>query len=268
MKNLYKAAVLAGVIAFGHGVVRGHEKDPKSFTFSPGLTRAEQIEQAIDERIWALSNVTCHEETERYEVRGSATRETGILETNVEVLNGSEKYSAIRMNQKKFPDMHHVPGTWSVGEMVTLLQVTRDAIDAGQVQFADDETADLGKTVIMTFTYPAYSQRWYLKVKSQLHWMPFEGRVWESPETGEILRVTWRAASLPADIGVSEVTWTVDFKSVDISSLVMTLPTEARYQVTYRSGGNRIDRNVTHFSEYRRYGSDSAIRFEDVQAGE
>lgn len=223
---------------------------------------AGQIADGLDERLRTLANVICSEETARYARRGKSTNQVDTLHVNVEVLEGVEKYSEIRRKDKIYTDMKKVPGTWSVGEMATLLQATRDAIETGQVQIARDETSDLGPSEVMTFRYTAAERRWYLLTNSQVHWLPFEGRLWASPD-GEIRRITWFSKDVPTDTGVSQVLWTVDFSRVDLEPVVVTLPETVLYQVTYKNGADRMDWNVTHFSGYRRFGSETAVHFDD-----
>jgi hypothetical protein len=236
-------------------------------TVTPGRTAElsvkQSIESALDERLSALANILCHERIKRYAQNGSATSFLDSLDTNVEVDNGVERYSGIRSKHKVFRDMASVPGSWSIGEMATVLRTTLDAIRQGTGQIGQDELAGAGPAVVMAFRYPASSLRWYLKVKSEIYWMAFEGRVWALPDTGKILRITWRASDPPAESGVAEVLWTVDFSPVDVSSRTLTLPQQAVYQVTYPQGPNRTDRNVTNFSHYRRYSADSAIHFDE-----
>jgi hypothetical protein len=225
--------------------------------------QARQIERALDERLEVLSNVICQEEIARYAKKGKETNQVDTLHLNVEVLEGVEKYSGIRRREKTYMSMQKLPGTWSVGEMATLLSATRDAILSGQIQIGRDETSELGPSSVMTFSYTAEERRWYLLTRSQMHWLPFEGRVWASPDTGEIRRITWYSKDVPSDAGVSQVVWTVDFSPVDLSPVVVTLPEKALFQVTYKNGGDRMDWNVTHFSEYRRYGSETEVHFDD-----
>lgn len=225
--------------------------------------QARRIESALDQRLKALTNVICHEEIARYARRGKTTSQVDTLDLNVEVLDGIEKYSGIRRKQKVYPNMQKLPGTWSVGEMATLLSATRDAINLGDAEVGMDELADFGKSSMVTFSYTAGSRRWYLKANSQVHWLPFEGRIWTSPETGEIRRISWLASDVPTESGVAQVLWTVDFSPVDLAPQVVTLPEKAVFQITYKNGADHVDWNVTHFSEYRRYGSETAIHFEE-----
>jgi hypothetical protein len=221
------------------------------------------MESALDRQLSAVGAVVCHETIARYSRNGNATIHMDTLEANVDVIDGTERYTTVQRKQKAFSDIRDVPGMWSVGEVATLLQISRDAVRLGTAQIGEEETAGLGRTLAMTFTYSGDSRRWYLKAHSQIYWMPFEGRVWVSPETGAVLRISWRACDVPARSGVSEVLWTVDFRPVEVSSRPLTLPLEARYQVTYEHRPERIDWNVTHFSQYRRYSSDSSIRFDE-----
>jgi hypothetical protein len=246
---------------FGNAFTRAPSAPSKAAHQLPA--EARRIESALDQRLWALANVICHEQIARYARRGKTTNQLDTLDVNVEVLDGIEKYSRILLKQKQYPNMQKLPGTWSVGEMATLLSATRDAIDLGDVQLGEEEVSDLGRTSTMAFSYAAGSQRWYLRANSQIHWLPFEGRVWTSPETGEIRRITWFSRDLPTETGVTQVLWTVDFSPVDLSSLVVTLPEKALFQITYKNGADRVDWNVTHFSEYRRYGSDTAVHFDE-----
>jgi hypothetical protein len=247
--------------AFGNAFTRGPSVP---FKAAHQLSdQAQRIESALDQRLAALANVICHEQIARYARRGKTTSQMDTLDVNVEVLGGIEKYSRILLKQKQYPNMQKLPGTWSMGEMATVLSATRDAINLGDAQIGQDEPSDLGRSSMMTFTYPAGSQRWYLRVNSQIHWLPFEGRVWTSSETGEILRISWLARDLPTGTGVAQVLWTVDFSPVNLSPVVVTLPAKAVFQITYRNSEDHVDWNVTQFSEYRRYASESAIHFDE-----
>ena len=243
--------------------------NPSTQAPAPSLTttfvsdQARRIEFAINQRLRTLANVVCHEQIARYAKRGSTTNQMDTLDVNVEVQGGIEKYSEIRRREKLYSGMEKLPGTWSVGEMATLLSATRDAIESGGVQVGQSETPDLGQTSVMTFRYAAESRRWYLRAHSEVHWLAFEGRVWASPETGEIRRISWLADNLPAGSGATQVLWTVDFGPVDLSPTVLTLPEKALFEITYRDGRDRMDWNVTRFSEYKRFGSESAIHFDE-----
>jgi hypothetical protein len=225
--------------------------------------QAGRIRQGLNERLRTMANVICREKTERYARRGRATSQMDTLQLTVEVLEGVEKYSEIRRRDKTYVNMQKVPGTWSVGEMATLLKASRDAIDLGQTHIVEEEDSDLGPSSVMTFSYTADARRWYLITNSQIHWLPFEGRLWASPDTGEIRRITWFAKDVPPDAGVSQVLWTVDFSRVDLAPVAVTLPEKATFQVTYKDRTDRIDWNVTHFSGYRRYGAETAIHFDE-----
>lgn len=257
-------SILAGAL-----LLFGLQKGIEAQNPAPALTttfvsdEAHRIEFAINQRLRTLANVVCHEQIARYAKRGSKTNQMDTLDVNVEVQQGIEKYSDIRLREKEYSGMDKLPGTWSVGEMATLLSATRDAIELGGVQIGQGETPDLGRTSLMTFSYPAESRRWYLKTHSRIHWLAFEGRVWASPDTGEIRRISWLASNLPTDSGATQMLWTVDFGPVDLSPTVLTLPEKALFQITYRDGGDRMDWNVTRFSEYKRFGSETAIHFDE-----
>src|SRR5580658_4870963 len=165
-------------------------------------TRNRRVESTLDERMSLLGNVICHDQIARYELKQNVITRRDTLDTDVEVLNGTEKYSELRWKQKQFWDIQQVPGTWSVGEMATVLGITRDAVRTSTFQSRDDDTDGLGPAIEMDFSYPASSRRWYLKVNSRIQWIAFEGRLWISRETGDVLRVSLLAKDLSLDTGV------------------------------------------------------------------
>ncbi len=196
---------------------------------STETARSRWIESAIDGQLSAVASVICHERTSRYTTKGKATRRMDTLDVNVSVLNGLERYSEIWSEGKTFRAMEDIPGTWSAGEIITLLSVIREALRAGTVRMEQDEQTGRRHPILMTFSDPASSRHWSINVDSQKYWMSFEAQVWVSPETGEILRVSWRASDPPAAAGVSEFLWTVDFSPVKLAAQVLTLPREASF---------------------------------------
>lgn len=219
------------------------------------------IEAALDRRLSALPGFVCHEKIMRYVQKGAGNNLLGTLDRNVEIFKDVERYSEIRWNKKPVRDMDAVPGSWSVGEMTTVLKITQDALRAGGVRTGQQSLAGEGLTTAISFAFPASARRWFIRIDSTLRWMPFEGRAWASGQSGEILRTSWHAGGLPEDSGLSDVLWTIDFKATEVSSEVMMLPDHALYQVTYATGRNRIDRNLSRFSDYRRFGASSTVHF-------
>jgi len=102
---------------------------------------------------------------------------------------------------------------------------------------------------------------WDLQVGSQHYPIPFTTDVWISVASGEILKIARKSISIPADTRISEIDWDVSLAAVDLSGKTWLLPTAAGYSVTY-SESKRREWNRMSFSNYRRYGSESALKFD------
>src|ERR1700712_1886197 len=68
----------------------------------PAPQHLTKMQADLDERLSALSNIICHEQISRYSRNGNTTSQLDMLETDVEVAKGVEKYSSIRRNKKVY----------------------------------------------------------------------------------------------------------------------------------------------------------------------
>ena len=63
---------------------------------------------------------------------------------------------------------------------------------------------------------------------------------------------------------ISEVDWSVKLAPVELNGHTWLLPKSGQYAVLYAES-NRREWNLMSFSDYRRYGSEVAVRFDDVK---
>jgi hypothetical protein len=118
----------------------------------------------------------------------------------------------------------------------------------------------------LSFRHEGQDDAWTLAVGSRVYPMPFEGTVWISPKSGEVARIQWHAANLPSKAEVAEVEWSVSFGPATIGGKLRAVPVKATYTVVYASKRDRTDRNETLFSDFRQYGSEVKVSFEDEPA--
>jgi hypothetical protein len=117
--------------------------------------------------------------------------------------------------------------------------------------------------VMFPYDVDEASSTWDFVVKSHRYVLPFHGELWISQSTGEVLRIRRVAQRIDVSTGISEVDWTVDFSKVEIGGQPLCLPAKARYSVTYLRDQSR-EWNLMSFSGYRRFGSESTIKFAEV----
>jgi hypothetical protein len=234
-------------------------------TNPPAITWTDpaKLQATLDEKIALLSSVVIHEKILRYSQAGNTVRRLDTLDTDVEVIDGTERYSEVRRNRVALAHTGDITGAWSFGEIVTLLRGTRDALDQHVLDTRSTITENGRPVVRMAFYYPAASHRWFVSVASRVYWLEFEGRIWISPQTGDVLRISWEStAAPPAAAGVASVLWTVDFRSVDVAGRICTLPDTGIYRVNHSVGDAWSEWNVTRFLGIGRYGSQVNVRFE------
>jgi hypothetical protein len=222
-----------------------------------------KLRASIDEKISLLSSVVLHETVARYTQARKTVRHIDTLDTDVEIIDGAERYSGFRRNSVALADSGKITGAWSFGEVVTLLRGARDALDQSVLDTRSIVIENGTPVIRLAFRYPSDSHRWFVSVDSRIYWLDFEGDLRISPATGDILRISWQStASPPAVTGVASVLWTVDFRSAEIGGRICTLPDNGTYRVNHSVGDAWSEWNVTKFSEIGRYGSQVSVTFD------
>jgi hypothetical protein len=85
--------------------------------------------------------------------------------------------------------------------------------------------------------------------------------VWISTATGEILQIARNSLAMPLETRITGIEWEVALGTVDLNGRQWLLPKSANYTVVYEQA-NRREWNRMNFSDYRRYGSEVALRFD------
>jgi hypothetical protein len=236
--------------------------------FEPNPSAAQwtgpaKLKAALDEKIALLSSVAIHEKIVRYSQAGKTVRQLDTLDTDVDVIDGAERYSEVRRNNVALAHTGEIKGAWSFGEVVTLLRGARDALTRESLDTRAALAEDGSPLIRIAFNYPSGSHRWFVSVDSRVYWLDFRGTIWISPVTGDILRISWESTAAPPPAsGVASVVWTVDFHSAAVGGLICTLPDTGVYRVNHSVGDAWSEWNVTKFSGIGRYGSQVKVVFE------
>ncbi len=223
----------------------------------------EKARETNDELYRNLRSFVCNEQIERY--KGALYAETGrqidTVTATVSFENGTEHYSDIHQNSRTRPSMSSVAGAWSEGEFGTLLRQTQVLLSEQTPFF--DSYADVNgvRAAVYEMEVSREESPWDLEVKSQHYRLPFRTTIWVSEANGQILKIERVSTSMPLSSGISEIRWNVLLKEVDLNGKVWLLPNLGEYAVLYEDSGHR-EWNVMHFSNYHRYGSEVAIKFQ------
>ncbi|HEX4750670.1 MAG TPA: hypothetical protein VH302_14090 [Bryobacteraceae bacterium] len=209
-----------------------------------------------------LHSFVCNEEIHRF--KGWTNEETikpiDTVQTNVSFENGTEHYSEIRQNEKVRPSLSSLSGAWSEGEFGTLLGQTQKLLHETRPMFESFTELEGIPAAIYAIDVMAAESPWVLQVGSQHGQVPFRTRIWVSQSGGQILKIERASLGLPFESGIGEIRWDVSLKQVELNGRTWLLPSTGNYVVAYKS--SRREWNVMQFSNYRRYASEVAIRFE------
>ncbi len=210
-----------------------------------------------------LQSFVCHERIERFQGRLNA--ETGrpidIVSADLSFENGVEHYSDVRQNTRPRGSLSNLAGAWSEGEFGTLLLQTETLLQTQPISFQAFATLGDTPTAVYRFEVPQDVSPWDLEVGGRHYRLPFRTDVWISTATGEIVKIARTSRAIAPEIRISGLEWKVTLEPVEINGKQWLLPKTGEYSVLYDQS-NRREWNLMNFSNYRRYGSEVALRFD------
>lgn len=223
----------------------------------------ERVRVANERLYSSLQSFVCDEHMERYagSQSGDNARHIDTLETKVSFENGSEHYTGVLQNKQPRESISGVSGAWSEGEFGTLLQQTEILLDALPVSFRTYTNLNGMAAAVYTVDITEQNSPWDLEVARHHYRIPFRTDVWVARATGEIQKIERVSTGIPWQIGISEIRWSVTLAPVKLDQKTWLLPKTGRYEVLYEGLGRREWNDMT-FSDYHRYGSEVALRFE------
>ena len=229
-------------------------------TESDLLVRAASANQDLYS---TLQSFVCNEQIERYGGRASAGagRHLDTVTAKLSMENGSEHYSDLRRKNHPLAGMSSLEGAWSEGEFGTLLKQTEQLLRTQQARFKAWDKVDDAPAAIYTFKVSAAESPWNLNVAGQQYVIPFRTEVWISRESGEILQIVRSSTEMPASLRIRQIRWGVTLSRTNLNGKMWLLPSGGEYAVLYGST-DRLEWNAMTFSDYHRYGSEVALRFD------
>jgi hypothetical protein len=210
-----------------------------------------------------MESVVCQEQIERYKGRASGRgKRVDTVTASVSFENGAEQYSNIQQERRVLPSLTSLEGAWSEGEFGTLLKQTQQILSSPKVSFESEEQVGEYLTAVYNFDISIEDSPWDLTVGGRHYVLPFHTKVWVAEPSGEILKIQRTANSIPSELGIANIYWSVTLAPVDVSGgKRWILPEKADYKVVYRHT-QKAEWNTMQFSSYHRYGSEAALRFE------
>ncbi len=219
--------------------------------------------EANEEVYSSLQSFVCNEEMHRFKGRisGASSRPIDTVTAKVSFENGVEHYSEVRQNDRERATISGLAGAWSTGEFGTLLQQTQVLLKTQAVLFRMNADMDGTPAAVYAVEISEADSPWDLEIRAQHFRIPFRTEVWVSRISGEILKIERISTSIPFHMGISEIQWGVTLQKVELNGKGWLLPKTGDYAVMYEESGRREWNEMT-FSNYHRYGSEVALRFQ------
>ncbi len=229
----------------------------------PVLAKARQ---AAAEYSGMLPNFFCRQVTTRFESDtpkdGWQARDTITADLTFE--NGAESYKNIRVgNQAPKDSMEDVGGNWSTGEFASLVEELFDPATATTFRRIGADTIQGRSSFSFKFEVTRERSRWRVSIGGQLYYPAYRGTIWVDKETSRVLRLESESRNVPPLFPLSKVEQAVDYGFVRLSTPEpFLLPTQAEV-LSCEQGSTRCVRNKIEFRNYRKFGAESEIIFDE-----
>ena len=213
-----------------------------------------------------LPNYIVRQYTTRYQTDsarrgGTQWQALDVVTADVVAENGKESYKNVLVNGKASRNVEET-GSWSTGEFASTLQAILSPVSAAL--FINKRAATIVNRRAWRYDYSVEQPRsnWTVVAGGSRYRPAYGGAIWIDQETNRVLRIEMSARNLPVEFPFDQVESTVDYDFVPIGSKNFLLPVHSE-GLTCERGTSQCSRNVIEFRNYKKYGSDSSVTFDD-----
>jgi hypothetical protein len=266
-------AILRGLITSSAALPPPAPVEPKPP--APTIPPPDSIEQSkiLDEvRQYALNytkqlpNFICVQVTRRYQdpSLGGFWRLLDTITSRLSYFDQREDYKVVLVNSQPVNDLplDKLGGTVSQGEFGSMMKEIFQP--EAEARFGWDHWATLHGKRVMAFAYDidqAHS-KYHLIVDKTIEYVPaYRGLIYVNQDTHVIERLTQNPYDMPAGFPISEVKLVLDYDIQKIGDSEFMLPLKA---VVSSRSPRFLTKNDVEFKLYRKFGTETTIKFEDV----
>jgi hypothetical protein len=189
-----------------------------------------------------------------------------VVEAEVACVDGSEEYRNIRLNGKPAGRPVEKTGAWSTGEFVTTLQDVLSPMTAAAFKKRGESTVVNRAAMVYDYTVRQSRSHWHIVAPDGRSYAPpYMGAIWIDKETRHVLRIEQRAISMPSDFPYNKAESTLDYDYVRIEGQQHLLPVRSE-NLSCQRGSLNCTRNEIEFRNYRKFTTDSNVKFDLVTA--
>ena len=222
---------------------------------------------AAAEYAGSLPNFFCRQLTTRYDSdrpkAGWQAHDTITADLAYE--NGSEKYTNIKVGSKSAKSMEEVGGNWSTGEFASMLDEIFDPGSGATFRKSGQDTINGHSATTFKFEITRERSSWRIMVGGQLYYPAMRGTIWIDRETSRVLRLEKESRNMPLLFPLVKVEVAVDYDFVRLSTPQPFLLPTASEVLSCETGSSRCTRSRIEFRNYRKFGAESGITFDEKQ---
>lgn len=228
----------------------------------------DEMRNYSDSYIAGLPNFLCVQSTTRYFSfdGGDRYRLMDRVLAKLSYNNGHEDYKVYSVNNQIVDTtMDKLGGAVSTGEFGSLLKSVFSR--RSEADFGWDHWATLRGKRMAVFNYSIDSAHSDFSLDfdhgAERIFTAYKGLIYGDPNTGAISRVTFDAVDIPATFPVRKATTILDYDDVKINETSYLVPMRSE---TRMIGPNNVyAKNEEEFRLYQKFGTNSDIKFSDVE---
>jgi hypothetical protein len=213
-----------------------------------------------------LPNFFCQQMTTRYQSDRpkQGWQALDVVTADVAYEDGRESYKNIKVGNKAVDKpMEEIEGTRSTGEFATLQADLLSPETGATFRRSGQDTTHGRATWAYKFEVPRERSHWRVVAAAQLYYPAYQGTIWIDRETSRILRIEQQTRNMPVLFPFDTVETATDYDFVRLSARdPFLLPVDAEVLNCVR-GTSTCSRNRIEFRNYRKFGAESDITFED-----
>ncbi|MEQ1884288.1 MAG: hypothetical protein ABL967_04450 [Bryobacteraceae bacterium] len=215
----------------------------------------------------SLPNFFAKQTITRYESEGkSGWRALDLISADVAYENGTERYTNLTVGGKATKkSMQEVGGTWSTGQFQGLIDEVFDPATAATFRKAGQETIRGRSATMFKFDVKRENARWRINAPSQLYFPAYRGTVWIDKETSRVLRLEMEARGIPLLFPFDKIESATDYDLIRLSTPQQFLLPVSAEVLSCETGTTRCSRNRIEYRNYRKFGAESGISFDENQ---
>ena len=230
----------------------------------PIIVKAKEAAAAF---VGVLPNFFCRQLTTRYESERPKDGWQAIdtISADLAFENGHESYTNIKVGNKPQKSMEDAGGNWSTGEFASLLDDLFDPGTAATFRKSGQDTISGRGATTFKFDVTREHSHWRVIMAAQLYYPAFRGTVWIDRETSRVLRLEIESRNMPLLFPLAKVEEAVDYDFVRLATpQPFLLPTVSEV-LSCQQGSSHCSRNRIEFRNYRKFGAESGITFDEKQ---